>query len=63
MGNTICIKCNVPISHYNEYNIYRYSCRQHNIINDRCINCNHSAFDCNHTNCRHIWKKKLIFCC
>ncbi len=63
MGNTICMKCGVPISYYNEHNISRHSCRYHQIINNKCIHCNLSIYDCQYTNCRHIWKKKLIFCC
>ena len=43
MGNTICIKCGVPITYYNKDNFYRYSCRIHEIINDKCIHCNLSA--------------------
>ena len=58
MGNTICVKCYVPVTHYNEENIHRYSCRQHRIINGECIDCNNCP-----ANCRHIWRQKLIFCC
>ncbi len=63
MGNTICVKCSVPITYYNDDNFYRYSCRYHKIVNDRCIHCNLSANDSQYTNCRHIWRKKMIFCC
>ena len=56
MGNTICIKCDVPVTHYNEYNIHRYSCRKHTIIKNKCIDCNNKL-----ENCRHIWRQNFIF--